>query len=131
MPPSSDLPCPTDPAPHARRERRKDARPRELLEAALELFVQKGFAATKAEEVAKLAGVPAAVVNHARHALSALEQQQTDARAQVDLFAPPPDLPAAEASLLEKSLSALDPDTLSPREALDALYQLKKLVNKA
>ena len=81
--------------------------------------------------VAKLAGVPAAVVNHARHALSALEQQQTDARAQVDLFAPPPDLPAAEASLLEKSLKALDPDTLSPREALDALYQLKKLLNKA
>jgi len=81
--------------------------------------------------VAKLAGVPAAVVNHARHALSALEQQQTDARAQVDLFAPPPDLPAAEASLLEKSLATLDPDTLSPREALDALYQLKKLLNKA
>ena len=52
-----ELPDPTDPAPHARRERRKDARPRELLEAALELFVQKGFAATKAEEVAKLAGV--------------------------------------------------------------------------
>ena len=81
--------------------------------------------------VAKLAGVPAAVVNHARHALSALEQQQTDARAQVDLFAPPPDLPAAEASLLEKSLATLDPDTLSPRDALDALYQLKKLLNKA
>ena len=57
MPLSHDLPCPTDPAVHARRERRKDARPGELLEAALELFVQKGFAATKAEEVAKLAGV--------------------------------------------------------------------------
>ena len=57
MPPSPDLPHQTEQAPHARRERRKDARPRELLEAALELFVQKGFAATKAEEVAKLAGV--------------------------------------------------------------------------
>ena len=43
-----DLLSPTDPAVHARRERRKDARPGELLEAALELFVQKGFAATKA-----------------------------------------------------------------------------------
>jgi TetR/AcrR family transcriptional regulator len=41
----------------AKRERRKDARPGELLEAALELFVEKGFAATRAEEVAKLAGV--------------------------------------------------------------------------
>ncbi len=41
----------------AKRERRKDARPGELLEAALELFVEKGFAATRAEEVAKRAGV--------------------------------------------------------------------------
>ena len=57
MPLPSDLPEPTDPALHVRRERRKDARPGELLEAALELFVQKGFAATRAEEVAKLAGV--------------------------------------------------------------------------
>lgn len=38
-------------------ERRKNARPGELLAAALELFVEKGFAATRAEEVAKLAGV--------------------------------------------------------------------------
>jgi TetR/AcrR family transcriptional regulator len=41
----------------AKRERRKDARPGELLTAALELFVEKGFAATRAEEVAKRAGV--------------------------------------------------------------------------
>jgi AcrR family transcriptional regulator len=40
-----------------KRERRKEARPGELLEAALQLFVQKGFAATKVEEVAALAGV--------------------------------------------------------------------------
>ena len=39
------------------RQRRKDARPQELLEAALALFVEKGFAATRAEEVAKRAGV--------------------------------------------------------------------------
>ncbi|WP_310734307.1 TetR/AcrR family transcriptional regulator [Ideonella livida] len=39
------------------RQRRKDARPQELLDAALSLFVEKGFAATKAEEVAALAGV--------------------------------------------------------------------------
>jgi TetR/AcrR family transcriptional regulator len=41
----------------AKRERRKDARPGELLNAALELFVEKGFAATRAEEVATRAGV--------------------------------------------------------------------------
>ncbi|VTU24438.1 Rut operon repressor [Variovorax sp. PBL-H6] len=41
----------------AKRERRKEARPGELLEAALDLFVDKGFAATRAEEVAARAGV--------------------------------------------------------------------------
>jgi AcrR family transcriptional regulator len=41
----------------AKRERRKEARPGELLDAALELFVEKGFAATRAEEVAARAGV--------------------------------------------------------------------------
>ena len=41
----------------AKRERRKDARPGELLDAALGLFVEKGFAATRAEEVAARAGV--------------------------------------------------------------------------
>lgn len=39
------------------RQRRKESRPRELLDAALELFVEKGFAATRSEEVALRAGV--------------------------------------------------------------------------
>ncbi len=46
----------TDLNPH-KRERRKEARPGELLEAALDLFVDKGFAATRVEEVAAHAGV--------------------------------------------------------------------------
>lgn len=41
----------------AKRERRKEARPGELLAAALDLFVEKGFAATRSEEVAQRAGV--------------------------------------------------------------------------
>src|SRR3954453_5952430 len=41
----------------AKRERRKEARPGELLDAALDLFVEKGFAATRAEAVAARAGV--------------------------------------------------------------------------
>ncbi|PKO62129.1 MAG: TetR family transcriptional regulator [Betaproteobacteria bacterium HGW-Betaproteobacteria-18] len=41
----------------ARRSRRKSARPGELLAAALDLFVEKGFAATRVEEVAARAGV--------------------------------------------------------------------------
>ncbi|MDM0043883.1 TetR/AcrR family transcriptional regulator [Variovorax dokdonensis] len=44
-------------AVRAKRERRKEARPGELLDAALDLFVEKGFAATKSEEVAARAGV--------------------------------------------------------------------------
>lgn len=45
-----------DPAA-SKRERRKEARPGELLAAALDLFVEKGFASTRVEEVAALAGV--------------------------------------------------------------------------
>jgi len=48
--------APATPIPH-KRERRKEARPGELLEAALDLFVEKGFAATRVEEVAQRAGV--------------------------------------------------------------------------
>ena len=47
---------PDDAAPQ-RRSRRKEARPGELLDAALDLFVTKGYAATKVEEVARKAGV--------------------------------------------------------------------------
>lgn len=47
---------PPAPAPTAR-QRRKDARPSELLDAALALFVEKGFSATRSEEVAARAGV--------------------------------------------------------------------------
>jgi DNA mismatch repair protein MutS len=77
-------------------------------------------------QVARLAGMPAAVVNHARHVLAALEGQQADSREQVDLFAPPPATADAGPSPAEAALAAIDPDTLSPREALDALYALKK-----
>jgi AcrR family transcriptional regulator len=43
--------------PPVSRRRRKETRPQELLDAALRLFVEKGFAATRSEEVARLAGV--------------------------------------------------------------------------
>ncbi len=47
----------TSPTMGVKRERRKEARPGELLDAALDLFVEKGFAATRVEEVAARAGV--------------------------------------------------------------------------
>ena len=55
--PLSKLFCPVNAAIAVKRERRKEARPGELLDAALDLFVEKGFAATRAEEVAARAGV--------------------------------------------------------------------------
>jgi AcrR family transcriptional regulator len=50
-------PSPSTSISAPRRERRKEARPGELLDAALDLFVEKGFAATRVEEVAVRAGV--------------------------------------------------------------------------
>ncbi len=56
MPSSPPSPASAPESSH-RRERRKDARPGELLDAALDLFVEKGYAATRVEEVAARAGV--------------------------------------------------------------------------
>ena len=47
----------TSPSPLPVRQRRKQSRPQELLGAALELFVEKGFSATRSDEVAQRAGV--------------------------------------------------------------------------
>ena len=78
-------------------------------------------------QVARLAGMPAAVLTHARHALASLEAGATESRAQVDLFAAPPEAETLPPSAVEARLSQIDPDVLSPREALDVLYALKKL----
>lgn len=56
-PSAPSAPASKEPAAPTPRQRRKEARPQELLEAALALFVEKGFAATRAEEVAQRAGV--------------------------------------------------------------------------
>lgn len=54
---SSPKPVPPPSPPSRKRQRRKETRPQELLEAALLLFVEKGYAATRSEEVARKAGV--------------------------------------------------------------------------
>ena len=82
-------------------------------------------------QVARLAGMPAAVLNQARHVLDALEQQATQSQAQVDLFAAPPATEMVAACALDTALAAINPDLLSPREALEALYQLKSLAARA
>ena len=78
-------------------------------------------------QVARLAGMPASVIRQARHALEALEAQRHAGDPQIDLFAVPPAPVAAAPSAVEAALAAVEPDRLSPREALDALYRLKAL----
>ncbi|CAN5258760.1 DNA mismatch repair protein MutS [soil metagenome] len=81
-------------------------------------------------QVARLAGMPAGLLRQARATLEALEAQKHAADAQIDLFAPPPAAAEPERSALDVALAQLDPDMLSPKEALTALYQLKALQGK-
>ena len=59
--------------------------------------------------------------------LEALEAQQQAGSAQIDLFAPAVAAPEAVPSAVDEALASIQPDTLTPREALDALYRLKAL----
>ena len=79
-------------------------------------------------QVARLAGMPASLVRQARATLEALQAQASAQRAQVDLFAPPPAAATPEPSAVEAALAGLDPDALSPREAIQALYRLRALL---
>jgi DNA mismatch repair protein MutS len=99
-------------------------------------------------QVAQLAGVPPAVIRAARKHLARLESQALDATPQLDLFAAPPcddadaepapvtaaqatapAAPAAEESPALLLLDTIDPDALTPREALERLYELKRLAS--
>jgi len=77
-------------------------------------------------QVARLAGVPGNVIAAARRKLVQLENQQIVPSAQGELFAPVPP-PEPVPSALEERLADLEPDELSPRQALEALYALKAL----
>jgi DNA mismatch repair protein MutS len=81
-------------------------------------------------QVARLAGMPASLLRQARATLEALEASKHAADAQIDLFAAPPALSEPEPSKVDAALAALDPDMLSPKEALAALYELKSLQGK-
>ena len=78
--------------------------------------------------VAHLAGIPKDVVRAARKHLAELEKQLRPAGAQNDLFAAAS--PETPADALRRELAALDPDKLSPREAMEALYKLKDLADE-
>ena len=76
-------------------------------------------------QVAALAGVPPGVIRRAKRYLTSLETQQQVDHPQTQLpFSAPVE---AEPSPLDDAIDELNPDDLSPRDALDALYALKKL----
>ncbi len=79
-------------------------------------------------EVAALAGVPGTVIREARRTLQQLEASHVSAGPQIDLFAPAAAPPEPPSHAAVDALASIDPDSLSPREALDALYALKKLL---
>ena len=78
--------------------------------------------------VAALAGVPAAVLRDARKQLAKLENAQTASTNQHDLFAAQPVDEAPESHPALLALEDINPDELSPRDALRILYDIKKLL---
>ena len=80
-------------------------------------------------QVAALAGVPKNVIRRARAFLRVLESQQPAGQEH-----PQGQLPldggSDEVDALRASIESIDPDALSPREALDVVYRLKKLVDE-
>jgi DNA mismatch repair protein MutS len=79
-------------------------------------------------QVAALAGVPNDVIRAAKKQLLKLEQNSAAQNPQGDLFDKKPEMPEPEEHPVLHSLRDLQPDELSPKEALERLYQLKKLV---
>jgi DNA mismatch repair protein MutS len=83
--------------------------------------------------VAELAGVPAPVVRRAAQLLASLEKHGGPLGGgaplgALPLFATPAEEPSPAGDALREALAALEPDAMSPRDALDALYRLKALL---
>jgi DNA mismatch repair protein MutS len=84
-------------------------------------------------QVAALAGIPKSVTAQARRYLTELERERDALRrsnspqAELPLFAPASAVAPAPESQALQALREIDPEALSPREALDLLFRLKKL----
>ncbi|MDQ6685475.1 MAG: DNA mismatch repair protein MutS, partial [Pseudomonadota bacterium] len=99
-------------------------------------------------QVARLAGMPGSVLRHARATQESLEAERAARLPQADLFAAPAaataadgvdaaaidaasvaaaSMPSVADTALREAVAALDPDMLTPREALEALYRLQAL----
>jgi AcrR family transcriptional regulator len=108
---------PSPPAPTHRRARRKEARPGEIIEAALRLFADRGFAATKLEDVAAAAGIGKGTIYlyfPTKEDLfrSVVRQAVLPNLEAVAALTPAPDLPAADMlrAIAERFLLLLDTD---------------------
>ena len=85
-------------------------------------------------QVAQLAGVPSSVIRAARRNLAELEEKSVAATPQRDLFANPGVAAAVEIETpaehpLLGALRAVDPDALTPRDALELIYRLRKTLD--
>lgn len=81
-------------------------------------------------QVAQLAGVPAAVIHHAKETLHQLEHESSQHSASEKGVGSQPyqdDLFTAPASAVDEMMDEINPDELTPRQALEALYTLKAL----
>lgn len=91
-------------------------------------------------QVARLAGLPASVVDRAREVLDALESGEREGAARpaaliddLPLFRAVPPAPAASKAKdgpLDARMKDVHPDAMSPREALDLIYELKALTGE-
>jgi DNA mismatch repair protein MutS len=87
-------------------------------------------------QVAKLAGLPEPVLARARQVLTLLEQRSSNGKGAVlddlPLFAhAPPPAPKASVNPLHDMLDQVRPDELTPRQAIDLVYELKKIRDAA
>jgi DNA mismatch repair protein MutS len=87
-------------------------------------------------QVAQLAGVPKSIITQARKKLLQLETQNDGHQIQNDLFSqstkeydPEEESVTSVPHPVELAIRELDPDSLSPKQALEALYELKKLLH--
>jgi DNA mismatch repair protein MutS len=78
-------------------------------------------------QVAQLAGIPKSVVAAAKRKLTQLEKQNVDAGPQVDMFVTP-ESPEIPLHAVVSELETLEPDELTPKQALEALYRLKTMI---
>jgi DNA mismatch repair protein MutS len=82
-------------------------------------------------QVAQLAGIPKSVVATAKRKLTQLENNQIAQNAsQPDMFAAPVETIEPPQHPVIAELETIQPDDLTPKQALELLYQLKEILNK-